>query len=116
MNKAVLFYKTNSYQTADFIKIRSLARRGGQKVRPHINHHQPIESGDSNFTVHTLERYVDALGLNLNLISKDTDLFHYTAHIQSIYDGDTCRADIDLGVGIWVRNEKLRLMRINAPK
>ena len=75
-----------------------------------------IESGDSNFTIDTLERYVDALGVKLNLIAKDAELFHYNARVQSVYDGDTCRVDIDLGMGIWIRNEKLRLMRINAPE
>ena len=43
-------------------------------------------------------------------------LYYYRAKIISVYDGDTCRADIDLGMGIWVRNEKLRLLRINAPE
>ena len=75
-----------------------------------------IESGETNFTINTLQRYIDALGFKLNLISKDAELFHYTAHVQSVYDGDTCRVDIDLGLGIWIRNEKLRLVRINAPE
>ncbi len=75
-----------------------------------------LESGDSNFRIGTLESYVDALGKKLNLISKDAELFHYTAVVQSVYDGDTCRVDIDLGLGIWIRNEKLRLVRINAPE
>jgi micrococcal nuclease len=56
------------------------------------------------------------LGKKLNLISKDAELYHYTAEVQSVYDGDTCRVDIDLGLGIWLRNEKLRLVRINAPE
>ena len=43
-------------------------------------------------------------------------LYFYRAKIVSVYDGDTCRADIDLGMGIWLRNEKLRLLRINAPE
>jgi len=75
-----------------------------------------LESGDSGFRIGTLEDYVDALGKKLNLISKDAELFHYTAQVQSVYDGDTCRVDIDLGLGIWLRNEKLRLVRINAPE
>lgn len=75
-----------------------------------------IESGDANFRIDTLESYADALGLKLNLIAKDASLFHYTAQVQSVYDGDTCRVDIDLGMGIWIRNEKLRLLRINAPE
>ena len=64
-----------------------------------------LESGDLNFRIGTLESYVDALGKKLNLISKDAELFHYTAFVQSVYDGDTCRVDIDLGLGIWLRNE-----------
>ena len=75
-----------------------------------------LESGDSDFRIATLERYVSALGKKLNLISKDAELFHYTAQVQSVYDGDTCRVDVDLGLGIWIRNEKLRLSRINAPE
>ncbi|MCF7848072.1 MAG: thermonuclease family protein [Kiritimatiellales bacterium] len=43
-------------------------------------------------------------------------LYHYRAEIVSVYDGDTCTADIDLGLGVWVRGEKLRLLRINAPE
>jgi len=43
-------------------------------------------------------------------------LFFYRANILSVYDGDTCRADIDLGLHTWIHNEPLRLMRINAPE
>jgi len=46
----------------------------------------------------------------------DEKLYIYRAVIQSVYDGDTCRANIDLGIHTWVHNEKLRLARINAPE
>ena len=46
----------------------------------------------------------------------DSNLYLYKAKIISVYDGDTCRADIDLGLHTWIRNEKLRLLRINAPE
>ena len=75
-----------------------------------------LENGDSDFRIATLEQYIDALGKKLNLISKDAELYHYNALVRSVYDGDTCRVDIDLGLGIWIRNEKLRLVRINAPE
>ncbi len=75
-----------------------------------------LESGLSDFRIKTLESYVDALGQKLNLISKEAELLHYNAVVQSVYDGDTCRVDIDLGLGIWIRNETLRLVRINAPE
>ncbi|NUM47619.1 MAG: thermonuclease family protein [Anaerolineales bacterium] len=44
------------------------------------------------------------------------NLYHYRAQITDIYDGDTCTADIDLGMNIWMKGEKLRLYRINAPE
>ncbi|MFQ5518767.1 MAG: thermonuclease family protein [Mariprofundus sp.] len=42
--------------------------------------------------------------------------FQYSAKIRSVYDGDTCRVDIDLGLGVWVKNESVRLYGINAPE
>jgi len=43
-------------------------------------------------------------------------LYHYHARVTSVYDGDTCTVDIDLGISAWVHGEKLRLNRINAPE
>ena len=43
-------------------------------------------------------------------------LYHYRAVVQSVYDGDTCTVDIDLGLNTWIRKEKLRLFGINAPE
>ena len=43
-------------------------------------------------------------------------LYNYKAKVISVYDGDTCTVDIDLGLNTWVRGEKLRLQRINAPE
>ncbi len=43
-------------------------------------------------------------------------LWEYRAIIASIYDGDTLRADIDLGFGTWKHNETLRLFGINTPE
>ncbi|MFZ2323353.1 MAG: thermonuclease family protein [Ignavibacteriaceae bacterium] len=42
-------------------------------------------------------------------------LYHYKAKIVDVYDGDTCTVDIDLGLHIWIKGEKIRLDRINAP-
>jgi micrococcal nuclease len=44
------------------------------------------------------------------------NLYHYRAKVVSVYDGDTCTVDIDLGLRTWVHEEKLRLFRINAPE
>jgi len=46
----------------------------------------------------------------------ETQLYHYKAKVVSVYDGDTVRVDIDLGLNIFVRNEAVRLSRINAPE
>ncbi len=43
-------------------------------------------------------------------------LYHYKATVVSVYDGDTCTVDIDLGLYTWIRKEKIRLLRINAPE
>jgi len=43
-------------------------------------------------------------------------LYHYQAQVTAVYDGDTCTVDVDLGMNTWVRNEKLRLYRIDAPE
>ena len=43
-------------------------------------------------------------------------LYRYKATVISVYDGDTCTVDIDLGLHSWIRGEKLRLHRINAPE
>jgi micrococcal nuclease len=42
--------------------------------------------------------------------------FQYAGLVRSVYDADTIRVDIDLGMSIWIRNEPLRLARINAPE
>jgi len=43
-------------------------------------------------------------------------LYHYEAVVRSVYDGDTCTVDLDLGLNVWLRGEKIRLHRINAPE
>jgi micrococcal nuclease len=44
------------------------------------------------------------------------NLYFYKAHVINVYDGDTCRVDIDLGLKTWIKNERIRLSRINAPE
>jgi len=47
---------------------------------------------------------------------KDEGLYRYSANVTSVYDADTCTVDIDLGLGIWLRKQKLRFFGINAPE
>lgn len=42
--------------------------------------------------------------------------YQYAAHVISVYDGDTCRVDIDLGFHTWIHNERIRLARIDTPE
>ncbi len=46
----------------------------------------------------------------------DLTLYKYKAKVVSAYDGDTIRIDIDLGMKTWIKNEPIRLSRINAPE
>ena len=46
----------------------------------------------------------------------DEKLYHYKAVVNSVYDGDTCRVNIDLGLKTWVMDEPVRLVRIDAPE
>lgn len=45
-----------------------------------------------------------------------SQLYYYRAKVVSVYDGDTIHVDIDLGLNTWIRNEKIRLARIDAPE
>jgi micrococcal nuclease len=42
--------------------------------------------------------------------------YKYKALVNSVSDGDTLNLDIDLGFGVWLRNQKIRLYGINAPE
>ncbi len=43
-------------------------------------------------------------------------LYHYAAKVTEVYDGDTCTVEIDLGLHTFLKDEKIRLNRINAPE
>jgi micrococcal nuclease len=47
---------------------------------------------------------------------KEEFLYYYKANVVNVYDGDTITADIDLGFKATLREEKIRLHRINAPE
>lgn len=40
--------------------------------------------------------------------------FEYSALVNRVVDGDTVMLDVDLGFGIWLRNQSFRLLGINA--
>jgi micrococcal nuclease len=43
-------------------------------------------------------------------------MFEYQAKILTVHDGDTCRADIDLGFGVSLKNQSLRVFGIDTPE
>jgi len=45
-----------------------------------------------------------------------SQLYYYKAYVIRVHSGDTCRVDLDLGVGIWTRGMEIRLHRVIAPE
>jgi len=43
-------------------------------------------------------------------------MYEYNAKVLSVYDGDTIRVDLDLGFGIWMRNQSIRFTGIDTPE
>lgn len=43
-------------------------------------------------------------------------MYEYRAYVRKVYDGDTITVDIDLGFGVLLKNQKLRLLGINTPE
>lgn len=42
--------------------------------------------------------------------------YYYKCNVTKIYDGDTITCDIDLGFGIVIQKQKIRLYGINTPE
>tara|TARA_Y100000310_G_C20479200_1_gene713896 strand:+ start:236 stop:589 length:354 start_codon:yes stop_codon:yes gene_type:complete len=43
-------------------------------------------------------------------------MYEYRAIVKKVYDGDTITVDIDLGFGVLLQNQKIRLFGLNAPE
>lgn len=43
-------------------------------------------------------------------------MHEYRCKIRRVVDGDTVDVDIDLGFGVWLQNERVRLYGIDAPE
>ncbi len=43
-------------------------------------------------------------------------MYEYKATVTKVYDGDTITVDFDLGFGILIRKQKIRLLGINTPE
>ena len=43
-------------------------------------------------------------------------MYEYRAKVNRVVDGDTVDVDIDLGFGVWLHNERVRIMGIDTPE
>ena len=43
-------------------------------------------------------------------------MYDYMATLVRVVDGDTVDCDIDLGFGVWLKNQRIRLYGIDAPE
>jgi len=43
-------------------------------------------------------------------------MYQYRATLLDVVDGDTVDVDIDLGFGIWMKDERVRIMGIDTPE
>ena len=43
-------------------------------------------------------------------------MYEYKCNIVKVIDGDTVDVDIDLGFGIWMKDERVRIMGIDTPE
>ena len=43
-------------------------------------------------------------------------MYEYKANVIKVVDGDTVDVDIDLGFGVWLKNERVRIMGIDTPE
>jgi micrococcal nuclease len=43
-------------------------------------------------------------------------MYTYKAAVIAVTDGDTIVVDIDLGFGVWLRKQSIRMAKINAPE
>ena len=43
-------------------------------------------------------------------------MYEYRAKLVKVVDGDTVDVDIDLGFGVWLKSERVRIMGIDTPE
>ena len=43
-------------------------------------------------------------------------MYEYRANLVKVVDGDTVDVDIDLGFGVWLKDERVRIMGIDTPE
>ena len=46
----------------------------------------------------------------------DNIMYEYNCKMVRVVDGDTVDVDIDLGFGVWMRNQRIRMYGIDTPE
>jgi micrococcal nuclease len=56
------------------------------------------------------------LGAGVLATQLENTMYTYKARVTAVYDGDTITCDIDLGFGVWLRDQTIRLFGIDTPE
>ena len=43
-------------------------------------------------------------------------MYEYKCNLVKVVDGDTIDVDIDLGFGVWMQNQRIRMYAIDTPE
>ena len=60
--------------------------------------------------------FITLVVLCASLQADDINLHYYKAYVLDVYDGDTITIDINLGLGVVLAKQKIRLYGINTPE
>ena len=52
----------------------------------------------------------------MHRVEASNKMYEYRVEIKRVVDGDTVDVDIDLGFGIWLKGERVRIMGIDTPE
>jgi micrococcal nuclease len=56
------------------------------------------------------------LAFLIGLIGNNDSRYEYPATVTDAHDGDTVTVDLDLGLGVWLRGQKIRLYGLDTPE
>jgi endonuclease YncB( thermonuclease family) len=49
-------------------------------------------------------------------VARSNQMYEYRCQILRVVDGDTADIDIDLGFGVWMRKQRVRLYGVDTPE
>lgn len=76
---------------------------------------QAMEATDGlSNTIYRREGMTESASMTTTELKVKSKLYHYIAHVTDVYDGDTITVDIDMGMGLWQHDVRIRLWRVNT--